>query len=316
MDALSYPVLDPRSPAAASRAVRPGACALAVMIKAPCPGASKTRLTPPLTPVEAAALSECFLRDTTANIAQVTWAADANGGAPAAGVAIYTPVGMESAFNGLLPEGFVLLAQHEEPLGERLFHAIEDLLALGYGSVCLIDSDSPTLPAASLAAAVEALSRPGDRLVIGPSQDGGYYLIGLKTPHRRLFEDIDWSTERVAAQTLQRAAEIGLEVEQLPIWYDVDDAETLRALCEELFSREQTEMWLAPEAALTAALPDCPELQPSGFLFPLLVFGEHHSSAGYAAPRTREFLARLLSEEGRARLWPEAPEEEADSPRP
>jgi hypothetical protein len=72
-------------------------------------------------------------------------------------------------------------------------------------------------------------------VVLGPSTDGGYYLLGLKRPHRRLFEDIDWSTERVAAQTLQRAHELDLAVHQLPSWYDVDDAGTLRLLMGELF---------------------------------------------------------------------------------
>ena len=70
--------------------------------------------------------------------------------------------------------------------------------------------------------------------ILGPSRDGGYYLLGLKAPHRRLFEDVAWSTDQVAAQTLARAAEIGLEVNVLPEWYDVDDAGSLRMLCAEL----------------------------------------------------------------------------------
>ena len=267
---LTYPVLDPRS--ASREGVHAGACALAMMIKAPRPGASKTRLCPPLAPEEAAGLSGCFLRDTTANIAHVARAhAPGGGGAPAAGVAVYTPVGMESAFDGLLPEGFCMVAQREAGFGERLFGAVEDLLALGYGAVCLIDSDSPTLPAASLAAAVELLAQPGDRTVLGPSEDGGYYLIGVKAAHRRLFEDIDWSTERVGPQTLERAAEIGVEMIQLPTWYDVDDGPTLRALCDELFD---------PASARAQA-------------------------GGFPAPQTREFLASVIEREGRARVWPE-----------
>ena len=242
-----------------------------MMIKAPRPGASKTRLCPPLTPEEAAGLSGCFLRDTTANIAHVAHAREP-GGAPAAGIAVYTPVGMEAAFNGLLPGGFCMVAQRESGFGERLFGAVEDLLALGYGAVCLIDSDSPTLPATALAAAVEALARPGDRAVLGPSEDGGYYLLGVKAAHRRLFEGIDWSTERVGPQTLERAAEIGVEMIQLPTWYDVDDGPTLRALCDELFDSA------SPRA----------------------------QAGGFPAPKTREFLSTLLEREGRARLWPEA----------
>jgi hypothetical protein len=70
--------------------------------------------------------------------------------------------------------------------------------------------------------------------VLGPSTDGGYYLLGLKTAHRRLFEEIDWSTERVAAQTLQRARELGLPVHILPHWYDVDELDALKTLWAEL----------------------------------------------------------------------------------
>ena len=80
-------------------------------------------------------------------------------------------------------------------------------------------------------------------MVLGPSTDGGYYLIGLKGPHRRLFEDVDWSTERVATQTLARAKELCLPVHHLPSWYDVDDADALRMLVTELFERKPFRTW-------------------------------------------------------------------------
>ncbi len=94
----------------------------------------------------------------------------------------------------------------------------------------MLNSDSPTLPTALLVEAAEALAQPGERAVLGPSSDGGYYLLGIKTAHRRLFEDIAWSTERVAEQTRERAREIKLDVHTLPVWYDVDDVEGLRRL--------------------------------------------------------------------------------------
>ena len=103
-----------------------------------------------------------------------------------------------------------------------------------YQSVCLLNSDSPTLPQAYLSTAATALAVDGDRIVLGPSTDGGYYLIGLKTAHRRLFEDVEWSTERVFQQTVARAKEVGLPVVVLPTWYDVDEAESLRTLAGEL----------------------------------------------------------------------------------
>jgi rSAM/selenodomain-associated transferase 1 len=191
---------------------------------------------------------------------------------PAEGVAVYTPKGAESAFGGLLPAVFKLVAQRGDGFGERLFYAAEDLLALGYESLCLIDSDSPTLPRALLVEAVRALAQTGDRVVIGPSDDGGYYLIGLKRAHRRLFEEIAWSTEQVLEQTLKRAAEIDLEVRMLPLWYDVDDGATLSRLCDELF--------LPVEDSAPAGL------------------------AGYEAAETRRYLAHLIDREGRERIWP------------
>ena len=96
--------------------------------------------------------------------------------------------------------------------------------------------DSPTLPIALLAEMVDVLSRPGDRAVLGPSTDGGYYLLASKTLHPHLFKGIAWSTEAVFAQTLERAAEIGLPVHILPEWYDIDDAAMLRLLAEELLA--------------------------------------------------------------------------------
>jgi hypothetical protein len=202
------------------------------MAKAPRPGKVKTRLSPPLTPEQASALNICFIRDTTENIQQITQTSNS------AGLVAYTPVGDEAAFDGLLPSGFQLLPQRGRGFGERLLYVCEDLFAAGFSAVCLIDSDSPTMPQHALLQAVERLSRAGDRMVLGGSDDGGYYLLGMKRLHHRLFEQIDWSTERVFNQTLERAKEISLQAELLPTWYDVDDAATLERLRQELADPE------------------------------------------------------------------------------
>ena len=207
---------------------RVGVCALAVMAKAPRAGKVKTRLAPALGMDGSAAINICFLRDTMRNIADVA----AQGSA--AGLVCYTPVGDESAFDGLLPEGFALIAQRGDAFGERLLAAARDILSCGYGSVCLIDSDSPTLPQSALVQAVDELLRPGDRVVLGGSDDGGYYLIGLKQPHAAPFERITWSTGSVYAETVERVRETGIELVELPVWYDVDDAATLAVLEAEL----------------------------------------------------------------------------------
>ena len=240
-----FRVLDPNL---LDRAAR-GVCALAVMTKAPQAGRVKTRLVPPLTPEEAAELNKCFLRDTAAAISRAcsrrfashppsrSFGATGSEAATAArGIAVYTPVGAESAYTEILPAGFSLLPQRGDKFGERLYFAVEDLFRCGFETVCLIDSDSPTVPAENLAEAVELLSTHEDRVVLGPSDDGGYYLIGVKQPHRRLFEQIDWSTERVLNQTIQRAMELELEVKLLPSGYDVDDGASLRRLCNELLA--------------------------------------------------------------------------------
>jgi uncharacterized protein len=215
-------------------------CALGLMAKAPVEGEVKTRLVPPLTPREAAALNVCFLRDMAANINTVCETESA------AGLVVYTPAGSEYAFDGVVPDGFSLLVQRGASLGERLCNATDDLLKDGYGAVCLINSDSPTLPRSILIRAIESLAAGGDRVVLGAAEDGGYYLIGLKHAHRNLFNEIAWSTSDVLARTKQRAAEIDLPVELLPPWYDVDDAETLERLCEELFVAQPSESFPAP----------------------------------------------------------------------
>jgi uncharacterized protein len=214
-------------------------CALGLMAKAPVEGDVKTRLVPPLTLREAAALNICFLRDMAANINTVCETE------AAAGLVVYTPAGFECAFAGVVPEGFTLLVQRGASLGERLCNATDDLLKQGYGAVCLINSDSPTLPRSLLIRAIESLAAAGDRVVLGAAEDGGYYLIGLKQAHRNLFNEIAWSTSDVLARTKQRAAEIDLPVELLPPWYDVDDAETLQRLCEELFVEQPLESFPA-----------------------------------------------------------------------
>jgi rSAM/selenodomain-associated transferase 1 len=190
-------------------------------------------------------------------------------------VAVYAPPGSEKEFDTLLPRGFGLLSQSNGSLGDRLFNATRDLLRAGYESVCLINSDSPTLPPGRLEDAIAALARPGDRIVLGPADDGGYYLVGLKHAHRRVFEDVEWSTERVLGQTIDRANEINLDVELLPPWYDLDDARTLARACQELLASKE--------------------------------------NGGYPAPRTRDYLARLVRAHGRERIWPERAIEGAES---
>ena len=232
-----FSVLDPKFSSPNTR----GLSALAVMTKAPQPGQVKTRLIPPLTADEAAKLNKCFLADTAASISNVCsrqlYPSHGEATTSALGIAVYTPIGAELDYNEILSPDFALLPQRGENFGERLYFATVDLFRCGFESTCLIDSDSPTVPAENFAQAVKLLRCPGDRIVLGPCDDGGYYLIGIKKPHQKIFERIDWSTERVLAETKQRARELGLEVKLLPAGYDVDDEASLRRLCRELLAR-------------------------------------------------------------------------------
>jgi uncharacterized protein len=211
-------------------------CGIAIMAKASTPGLAKTRLVPPLSYEGAAALNTAFLRDVADNVLLASSLAARHAGI--VGYAAYGPPGSQEFFRHTLPQSFGLIAAWRADFGACLLHAIEEVLARGHAGAVVLNADSPTLPTALLNEAAEMLARPGDRAVLGPSSDGGYYLLGLKVAHRRMFEDVAWSTERVAEQTLLRASEIGLPVHVLPEWYDVDDVQSLRRLHAELYRHE------------------------------------------------------------------------------
>ncbi len=205
--------------------------AIGIICKAPQSGRSKTRLAAAVGAVAASELSACFLRDVASAIEAVP------GVLGIRGYGVYAPAGAEHIMRQLLPAGFGLLLQAGVDLGYVLFGAARALLLAGHDCVLLVNGDSPTLPARLLVQAIETLREPGDRMVLGPASDGGYYLIGLKHPHRQLFTNIAWGTDTVARSTCERAAEIGLATTLLPEWYDVDDIETLRWLQDELAGR-------------------------------------------------------------------------------
>ena len=228
---------------------RRGICAIGVMAKAPQPGRAKTRLCPPLQPGQAAELSAVFLRDITENIALASHAA------PIDGCVAYAPAGDEGWFAGHLAEGTALvLADGSPPMphdvqgfGRCLLHAAQALFAMGFGAVCLVNSDSPTLPTTVLIQAARALLAPGERIVLGPAEDGGYYLLGMQRPYAHLFAGIAWSTDGVAAATHTRAVALGLDVVTLPAWYDVDDAASLDRLLADAdhgYAASATKAWI------------------------------------------------------------------------
>jgi hypothetical protein len=200
-------------------------------------------------------MSAAFLRDITENIALAGRAADI------AGLIAYAPAGFEHLFDGHLAEGTKLLLADGSPdmpadvtgFGRCLLHATHGMLALGHEAACVLNSDSPTLPTSILVDAARALLTPGDRVVLGAAEDGGYYLLGLKAAHARMFADIAWSTETVADATRIRAAELGLEVVELPVWYDVDDRSSLARLFHETRPGARGAHYPAPATARAIA---------------------------------------------------------------
>jgi uncharacterized protein len=196
--------------------------ALIVVGKAPIAGRTKTRLVPPLTADDAAALYRAFLLDTLALAQSLHWER----------VSLIHPRGQSQDLRSVAV-GIDLVEQPRDGLGHALVHAFERHFDLGYDTVVLIGSDSPTLRKGPVEAALNGLQRGSD-LVIGPTTDGGYYMIGMRQPHLGVFEGIAWSTPRVYTQTLERAAQLDLSVRAVDEWYDVDEPADLDRLQHDL----------------------------------------------------------------------------------
>ncbi|MEJ2093487.1 MAG: TIGR04282 family arsenosugar biosynthesis glycosyltransferase [Syntrophobacterales bacterium] len=194
---------------------------LIIFAKEPRPGQVKTRLCPPLSPQAAARLYGQFLEDVLEEMA----------GLPQLPVAVaYAPEAARPFFQNLVAPDAPLVAQAGEDLGERLRQAFAWGFAQGAASVLIRNSDSPDLPGSLVLEAKEFLAGGRAQVVLGPCPDGGYYLVGLKTPQPRLFQDINWSSSSVLADTLAQAGRLGLKVHLLPSWLDIDTIADLQAL--------------------------------------------------------------------------------------
>lgn len=184
--------------------------AIVIMTKVPIPGQVKTRLGDLLTPVQCAELYRCFLLDT------IDCALHFGGKVYAA----FTPESGRRIMENLVPPEVSLFPQAGDNLGERMSNAARYVLGKGYKNCLVIGADIPTLQPLHLERAAKLLEKI--ELVLGPSRDGGYYLIGLKDSMPLLFENILWGTELVLAQTLDRAEKMGICVSKLPVLNDVD----------------------------------------------------------------------------------------------
>lgn len=201
--------------------VSPHSTAVVLMAKAPVPGRVKTRLCPPLHPEAAAALAHAFLRDAAAKLRTLR--------AISPHLA-FTPAEAEPWFQKEAGESVRILPQEGADLGERMDRLVRRLLEEGHPAVVLVGTDLPTLPGALLQTAVDLLAEGDTELVLGPAEDGGYYLIGLRRPAPALFAELPWGGPEVLSATLQRAANLRLTVRLLPAWFDVDTPADLARL--------------------------------------------------------------------------------------
>jgi uncharacterized protein len=198
-----------------------------IFAKAPIPGEVKTRLCPPLTPDEAATLHGSFVLD----MLERTKLAVTKLQLPFHRYLACAP-SSDLAFFKIMEErqGVRLLDQVGEDLGQRMHRTFVDLFAKGYTLVLLVGTDVPTLPLSVYQEAFTMLSRSD--VVLGPTMDGGYYLVGLTKPAEKLFAGVPWSTDQVLAVTQQKAKTLGLSFGLTTAWRDVDTIADLHALIE------------------------------------------------------------------------------------
>ncbi|UQA91958.1 TIGR04282 family arsenosugar biosynthesis glycosyltransferase [Streptomyces halobius] len=196
--------------------------AVLVMAKTPRPGTVKTRLHPLLGPQRCAVLQAELIRhtlETTTAQGLRTYLA-------------YAPDGGEDedGVRDLAPAAVRLLVQRGGDLGQRLTAAVAEVFADGAGPLLVIGTDAPTLTAHHLAAAFTTLESRD--VVLGPALDGGYYLIGMHSPHPQLFalDTACWSTDKVLATTFALATDTGLHAELISPLRDLDTPEDAAAL--------------------------------------------------------------------------------------
>ncbi|MBI3615637.1 MAG: TIGR04283 family arsenosugar biosynthesis glycosyltransferase [Candidatus Omnitrophica bacterium] len=192
--------------------------ALVIMAKAPLLGQVKTRLIPALGPQGARDLAQKLLEETGALVGEVEGVAR---------IVSVSPATHLEMVRSMVPSSFRLIPQTEGDLGDRLAHLFRQLFAEGFDGVIALGADHPGLPKAYLEQAVAVLRAQTTQVVLGPTEDGGYYLIGLSQLFPELFQDIPWGGAKVLEATLQRTDPLGLSVHLLPPWFDLDRPEDL-----------------------------------------------------------------------------------------
>lgn len=200
---------------------------LIVFAKVPKPNQVKTRLSTLITPEESADLYEAFLKDALDHY--LTLGVD---------VRLYFGPSEDAIPEVLQPVGLTVHRQKGNDLGARMAAAFAETFVAGYQQAVIIGTDHPTLPEAFIKHAFEVLEAPKS-ISIGPSEDGGYYLLGMNSFYPQVFQNMTYSHDQVFVQTLERVKTTDAEIHIMPSWYDVDDPDTLVRLAGDLESAEQ-----------------------------------------------------------------------------
>ncbi len=193
---------------------------LIIFAKEPRPGQVKTRLCPPLSLKAAARLYRSFLEDTLEEMGRLKELELA---------LAYSPEAAAAFFRRLAPPGVRLFPQAGRDLGARMHQALKWGLSSGFKVVVLRGADTPDLPGEVILEGRAVLEEARAQVVLGPSRDGGYYLVGLTSPQPELFRGLSWSTPAVLAETLCRARARSLSVHLLPLWRDIDTSNDLQS---------------------------------------------------------------------------------------
>jgi hypothetical protein len=199
---------------------------LGIFVKTPVPGEVKTRLTPPLEPEDACELYRAFIADLLARLSRLKKVS----------LTVFYTGSDTAALDGIVPPRTALIPQEGNSLGEKLENAFRTLLGRDGAPACVVGSDSPDLPLAYIKRAFVKLKHR--EVVLGPSLDGGYYLIGLQRPVPDIFWGISWGDSRVFRDTLGKVKSRGLSLGLIPPWYDVDGADSLSLLETMLIARK------------------------------------------------------------------------------
>jgi rSAM/selenodomain-associated transferase 1 len=196
-------------------------CGIIIMAKVPEAGKVKTRLQPTLTPQQSAELANCLLQDTVSKAETLQYRL----------IIAYSPIDERSFFDSFTNHNFTLVAQVGVDLGEKMFNAFRFAFEQNLDSIVMIGTDSPTFPSEFIEKAFEILREKDS--VLGKTEDGGFYLIGMSKLDKKIFENVEWSSLKTFEQTKNNLENLGFRLGELPVWYDVDEPKDLARLRED-----------------------------------------------------------------------------------